>query len=136
MQNARFSSKTRPDYCSNIIDLGGQFPKLNNREFVLANREFSATYQGGQFAEQGSSGSQSEQAILMGPVQRNGAAHEGLEVQFRRLRAIKNRTLESRGQRDQRDDPSDVALGVSDALGELPERFSCFHCIRPVMCIA
>ena len=31
----------------------GQFPKLNNREFILANREFSAAYQGRQCAEQG-----------------------------------------------------------------------------------
>ena len=72
------------------------------------NREFSATYQGRQCAEQGSSGRQSEQAILMVPIQRNGAAHEGLEIQVRRLGAIENRTLESRGQGDQRDNTPDV----------------------------
>ena len=70
------------------------------------------------------------------PVERNIAAHEGLEIEFRRLRSIKNRSLDSGKQRDQRDDAADVSISVSGVFSDFSERFPRLEFTSPVMCIA
>ena len=43
----------------------------------------------------------SKEMILMGPIERNVPADQGLEIEMCRLRAAQNRDLQSRRQGDQ-----------------------------------